>query len=287
MRYAFIRTHEREFRVSAQCRALRVSRSGYYAWASRPESERGRENRLLLERIEQIHRDSREAYGAVKTWRFLQAQGVHCGKNRVARLRRCAGLITRRVRRFRRIVEHHQLAPAAPNRLEQCFSAPRADTVWVADTTFIPTRAGWLHLAAILDLHSRRVVGWSMDAQNSQRLTLAALEMALTHRAPGRGLIHHSDQGSCYAGTVYQARLARHGIRPSMSAKGNAYDNAVAESFFSTLKNELVHHRDFHTRDEARTEIFEFIELFYNRQRLHQTLGYVSPAQFEGDAVVA
>lgn len=287
MRYAFIRAHEDEFRVAAQCRVLQVSRSGYYAWSTRPESERERQNRLLLERIRQIHRDSREAYGAVKTWRFLQAQGVRCGKNRVARLRRCEGLVTRRVRRFRRIVEHHQLAPAAPNRLQQRFSSARADAVWVADTTFIHTRAGWLHLAAILDLYSRRVVGWSMGVQNNQQLTLAALEMALLHRAPEQGLIHHSDQGSCYVGALYQASLARHGIRSSMSAKGNAYDNAVAESFFSTLKNELVHHRDFHTREEARAEIFEFIELFYNRQRLHQTLGYVSPAQFERDAAAA
>ena len=267
--------------VSRLCRMLSVSRGGYYDWLARGESERSRRDRELLVHIEQVHETSRQAYGAVKTWLELRARGIVCGKHRVARLRRQAGIEARRKRRFRVIVEHHYTAPAAPNLVQRQFQVPAPDRVWVGDMTFIRTRAGFLHLAVLLDLYSRRVVGWAMGERPNLPLALNALDMALLARLPQEGLVHHTDQGPLYSAYAYREQLTARGIAPSMSAKGNAYDNAVAESFFSNLKNELVHHCDFHTREAARVAIFDYIEIFYNRQRRHQTLGYVSPMQFE------
>ena len=217
----------------------------------------------------------------MKTWRELKARGIACGKHRVARLRQQAGIEARRKRRFRVIVEHHHSAPAAPNLVQRRFQVPAANRVWVGDMTFIRTRAGFLHLAVLLDLYSRRVVGWAMSAKPDLAIALNALRMALLLRCPAAGLIHHSDQGPLYAARLYRDTLQAHGMSASMSGKGNAYDNAVAESFFSNLKNELVHHCDFANREVARAAIFDYIEVFYNRQRMHQTLRYVSPAQFE------
>ena len=179
------------------------------------------------------------------------------------------------------MIEHHQFAPPAPNRLQQRFVAPTANHIWVGDLTALATRAGWLYLAVLLDLYSRRVIGWAMSATPDKQMAVAALRMAIARRQPAAGLIHHTDQGALYTSRAYQQLLAQQGLVASMSRKGNCYDNAVVESFFSTLKNELVHDRDYHTREEARAEVFEFIEVFYNRQRLHQSLGYVSPEQFE------
>lgn len=263
------------------CRALSVSRNGYYDWLGRAESERTRRDRELLDQIRQVHEANRQAYGALKTWRALLAQGVHCGKHRVARLRQQAGIEARRKRRFRVIVEHHHSAPAAPNLLARRFRATTPDRIWVGDMTFIRTRAGFLHLAVLLDLYSRKVVGWSMSDKPTITVALDALGMALTQRQPASALIHHTDQGVLYSAYRYRETLSAYGLTPSMSRKGNAYDNAVAESFFSNLKNELVHHCDFADREQARSAIFDYIECFYNRQRLHQTLGYVSPVQFE------
>lgn len=263
------------------CRTLGVARSGYYDWKKRGESKRSKQNRELLARIEEVHRASREAYGAVKTWRELNTRGIACGKHRVARLRRQSGIEARRKRRFRVIVENHHTVPAAPNLVQRQFDVTLPNQVWVGDGTFIRTRQGFLHLAVLLDLYSRRVVGWGMGDKPNLLPVMSALDMALLHRQPGRGLIHHTDQGTLYAARAYREKLLTHGLCPSMSRRGNCYDNAVAESFFSTLKNELVHHCDFHTRDEARVAIFDYIEIFYNRQRRHQTLGYFSPVQFE------
>jgi transposase InsO family protein len=235
--------------------------------------------------MQQLHRQTKARYGAVKLWRALRLAGVPCGRHRVARRRRQHGFIAQRVRRFRVMIEHHQFAPPAPNRLQQVFVASAANRVWVGDLTAIATRSGWLYLAVVLDLYSRRVIGWAMSAQPDQHVAIEALQRALVSRRPHPGLIHHTDQGATYTSVAYQARLAEHGIAASMSRKGNCYDNAVAESCFSTLKNELVHERDYYTREDARAEIFEFIEVFYNRQRLHQTLGYVSPVQFEATSV--
>jgi putative transposase len=281
VRYGFIKRHEPEFSIMRMCKVMQVSRSGYYAWRDSPEGPKVAQDRALLTQIHHVHVLSRQAYGAKKTWLELNARGVVCGKHRVARLRKRAGIEARRKRRFRLTVESHATAPAAPNLLQQQFQAARPNRIWVGDMTYIRTRAGFLYLAVLLDLYARRVVGWSMSGKPDLALVLGALNMALEQRQPDRGLIHHTDQGPIYAARVYRETMRSHGMQPSMSGKGNAYDNAVAESFFSNLKNELVHHCDFHSHDAARAAIFDYIEVFYNRQRLHQTLGYVSPMQFE------
>lgn len=285
MRYRFVHVHRTEHRLTRLCQAVGVSRSGYYAWRHRPASARTAANRRLLERMQQLHRQTKGRYGTVKLWRALRLLGVTCGRHRVARLRRQHGLIAQRVRRFRVVIEHHQFAPPAPNRLQQRFAAPAPNRIWAGDLTAIATRAGWLYLAVLLDLYSRRVIGWAMSAKPDQQVALQALRMAMAHRRPHPGLIYHTDQGALYTSVAYQRLLAQSGMVARMSRKGNCYDNAVVESFFSTLKNELVHEREYHTREQAHAEVFEFIEAFYNRQRLHQTLGYVSPVQFEASCV--
>jgi putative transposase len=276
-----MREHQKEFKVVRMCTVLRVSRSGYYHWLDRPESDRAREDRVLLEHIRRVHVQARRAYGAVKTWRELHAQGIACGKHRVARLRREDGIEAQRRRRFRITVENRQTAPPAPNLVQREFVVEAPNRIWVGDMTFIRTRAGFLYLAVLLDLYARKVVGWSMHDRPNLEVTLRALDMALAHRQPEPGLVHHTDQAPLYSAHAYRERMRAHGIVPSMSARGDCYDNAVAESFFSNLKNELVHHCDFASREAARAAIFDYIEVFYNRQRRHQTLGYVSPLQFE------
>jgi putative transposase len=287
VKYAFIKKHEKEFRVVRLCSVLGVSRSGYYGWVDRPESRRSILDRELLIHIRRVHLQFRRAYGAVKTWRELHGQGVACGKHRVARLRKCDGIEAQRKRRFRLTVENHHTARAAPNLVQREFTAALPNRVWVGDMTFIRTRAGFLYLAILLDLFARKVVGWAMHDRPSLELVLGALDMALERRRPGPGLVHHSDQAPLYSAYRYRDRMRVRGILASMSARGNCYDNAVAESFFSTLKNELVHHCDFHTRQSARAAIFDYIEVFYNRQRRHQTLGYLSPVQFEQQRMAA
>lgn len=281
MKYAFVNLHRTDWRVERLCAALGVSRSGYYAWRSAPESRRTRENRVLLTRLQAVHTEAREAYGADKTWRVLRAQGVACGRHRVARLRRIHGIEARRRRRFRLAYKARNSAPAAPNLVDRQFHAPAPNRIWAGDITFIPTRQGWLYLAVVLDLYSRRIVGWAMSARPDSQLVLDALTMALTHRRPAPGLIHHSDQGIQYSSGVYQACLKTRGLVPSMSRKGNCYDNAVVESFFSSLKNEGTDHETFPDRDHARTALFAYIELFYNRHRIHATLDYQTPEQYE------
>jgi putative transposase len=281
VKYAFVRTHSKEFRIGRMCQVLQVSRSGYYDWAEREESERSRRDGVLLKEIRKIHQQSKEAYGAMKTWRSLQQSGMVCGKHRVARLRRQAGIEARRKRRFRLAYQARNTAPAAPNLLRWPFKAAYPDQIWVTDVTFIPTRSGWLYLAVMLDLYTRLVVGWSMKDRPNQELVNEALIMALERRRPKPGVIHHSDQGILYSSGSYLALLKKYEMLRSMSGKGNCYDNAVAESFFSSLKNEIVHHRNFRTRDEARAEIFEYIEVFYNRKRIHQSLDYQTPMVYE------
>lgn len=281
MRYQFIQAHRDRFRVRSMCRALGVSRGGFYDWCRREPSRRELANRQLLERIRAVHEKSRGNAGALKTWRALLSQGQSCGRHRVARLRRDHGIEARRMRRFRSAYTARNAEPAAPNHLDQHFVTERPDQAWVGDITFVSTRRGWLYLAVVLDLYSRRVVGWSMSERINQSLVRDALAMAIRHRRPSPGLIHHTDQGVQYRSAGYQQLLQAHGMMPSMSRKGNCYDNACAESFFSTLKNELTWHRDFKDRAEARSALFEFIELYYNRGRDHQYLDYRSPAAFE------
>jgi putative transposase len=287
VRAAFVQVQAGRYPVRSLCRVLRLSRSGYYAQQHRQESRHAQEDRRLLVHLQVAHRETREAYGAVKLWRAVQQRGVPCGKHRVARLRRQAGLTARRVRRFRVTTAARQHAyPVAPDCLQRAFAVAQPNRVWVGDITFISTRAGWLHLAVLVDLFARRVVGWAMSANIDSALVRQALEMALAQRRARHGLLHHTDQGRQYADAGYQRLLQVHGMSPSMSRKGDCFDNACAESFFSTLKNELVHHTTFHTREEARAAIFEYIEVFYNRQRLHQTLGYLTPAEYERRAGV-
>lgn len=285
MKYAFIQEQREEFELKRMCQVLQVSRSGYYDWARRRESNRSQRDRTLLKEIRKVHEETKEAYGATKTWRTLNQSGMVCGKHRVARLRRQAGIEARRKRKFRLAYKARNTAPAPPNLLRWPFKADYPDQVWVTDVTFVPTRSGWLYLAVMLDLHTRLVVGWSMKDRPNQELVNEALMMAAEQRRPKPGLIHHSDQGVLYSSGSYLALLDKYGMLRSMSGKGNCYDNAVAESFFSSLKNELVHHRNFTTRDEARSEIFEYIELFYNRKRLHQSLNYQTPMKYKSVTV--
>ena len=287
MKYAFMRAHQDQFKVSRMCRALETSRSGYYSWHNRKESKRSEENRTVLVQIKKVHEENREAYGAIKTWRELKAQGIECGRHRVVRLRRQAGIEARRKRRFRITTQSRAGVIAAENKLNQSFEVGALDRAWVGDITFIATASGWLYLAVLLDLYSRRVVGWAMSERINQQLVLDALIMALGQCRPQPGLIHHTDQGRQYSSTAYVEMLKKQGMVQSMSRRGNCYDNAVAESFFSSLKNELVNHSFFKTRDEARTAVFEYIEVFYNRQRRHQSLDYISPVDYERSMAVA
>lgn len=281
MKYAFIKSEADNHSIARLCRVMAVSRSGYYGWWGRGMSRRTMEDRRLLCHIRDLHQESRRAYGALKTWRVLRAQGIAGGKHRIARLRRQHGIEAQRKRRFRNAVTHRLSAAPAENLLKRCFLVAVANQVWAGDITYVPTRTGWLYLAVLLDLHSRRVIGWAMANRITQDLSLAALEMAIEQRRPGPGLLHHSDQGSQYTAKDYRDRLRALGITASMSRKGNPYDNAVVESFFSNLKNELTHHRSFANQNQARSEIFDYIEIFYNRKRAHATLQYMSPVAYE------
>lgn len=282
MKYTFMQAHRREFRVTPMCRVLQVSRSGFYAWQRHPDSLRTRANRALIARMRVLHQQTREAYGARKMWQLLNREGLVCGRHRVARLRRLAGIVALRRRRYIRTVQvRQQETSASPNRLNQQFAVSAKNRVWAGDLTFVPTRTGWLTVAVLLDLYSRRVVGWAMSPRQTLSVVVEAWWMAWQRRRPAPGLVHHSDQGNQYRARLYQTLLARRGVVVSMSRKGNCYDNAPVESFFSSLKNELVRHRQFQDQAEARQAIVEYIDRFYNRQRLHQALGYRSPEEFE------
>jgi len=281
VKYAWIDKVCRQHPVAVLCRVLSVSRSGFYSWRTRVPSARQLEDQRLVTEIHRVHREYRKTCGAFKTWKALNREGIACGKHRVARLRKLHGIEANRKRRFRVITEHHQTPIAAPDRLNRVFSASAPNRTWVGDMTFVRTRQGWLNLAVLVDLYSRKVVGWAMGPQPNQALARSALDMAIAHRCPAPGLVHHTDRGSTYSAAAYRARMQEAGLLPSMSGKKSAYDNAVAESFFSNLKNELVHHCDFPTRDQARAAIFDYIELFYNRKRLHQTLNYRTPDEVE------
>lgn len=281
MKYQFIHDHQQTFRLRSLCRAFHVSRGGYYAWVRRPESPRTQANRRLLDQIRRVHAQHRKTCGSDKTWRLLRAPGETCGRHRVARLRRQNGVEAIRMRRFKASYAARNSVPPAFNLLDRNFTADRPNRVWAGDVTFIPTRQGWLHLAVLLDLYSRSVVGWAMGTKQNRQLVCDALAMALEQRRPAPGLIHHSDQGIVYQSARYQTLLRSHHLMASMSRKGNCYDNAVVESFFSHLKNDLIHHKTFPTRDEAKAALFDYIECFYNRQRIHQTLNYRTPAEYE------
>jgi transposase InsO family protein len=269
------------------CRALAVSAAGYYAWRVRPESARSVSDRTILSAIRVIHRESRETYGSPRIWDALVKQGHRIGEHRVARLMCQDGIRARTVKKWRATTQSQHRFPVAANTLERAFTVEAPNRVWAGDITYVWTLEGWLYLAVLLDLYSRRVIGWAMSQRITVELTEQALTMALAKRAPMAGLLHHSDRGSQYAATSYQRVLDKYGLIPSMSRKGNCWDNACVESFFGTLKRELVYQRRYVTREEARQDLFEYIEVFYNRQRRHSTLGYHSPAEYEARAAVA
>ena len=280
--------HQAEYPVGRMCQVLEVTTSGYYAWRRRQSGTAGRrqaENEQLVAEMQRIAVEVKGRYGSPRMHAALVSRGFYCNRKRVERLMRQAGIRATHSKRRRPVVttqSNHNL-PVAANVLNREFTATMPNQKWVTDITYIPTDEGWLYLAVVLDLFSRRVVGWAMDTYMTVDLPLRALRMALDNRRPPGGLLHHSDRGSQYASLIYQAALQSRAIQPSMSRTANCYDNAVMESFFASLKAELVDHRRFVSPAQARAEIFHYIEAFYNRQRLHSTLGYRSPSQFEAD----
>jgi putative transposase len=282
MRFRFIEDRRADYPVTIMCDVLGVSPAGYYAWRRRPESWRAAANRDLLGDIERVHRDNRGCYGSPRIHAALRAQGRGVSRGRIERLMRRHGIraIMARPRRVRTTDSRHDL-PIAPNLLDRGFNAAAPNQIWLADITYIETDQGWLYLAAVMDLHSRRIVGWAMRDHLRTELPLAALRMAIQMRQPPAGLTHHSDRGVQYASADYRNDLQAAGFRVSMSRKADCYDNAPMESFFHTLKTELVHHRKYATRAEAQRDIFGYIEGFYNRTRLHSAIGYLSPIAME------
>ncbi len=282
MKFAFIHDRLQDYPVCICCKVLRVSRSGYYAWVRRPVSCRQRRRAELVEQIRAVHQDNRGVYGSPRIYQALKAHGQRICENTVAKIMREEGLRAKGRRSFvPRTTDSTHDRPVAPNVLDRHFTAPQPNVTWMADITYIPTEEGWLYLAGVMHLFSRKIIGWSMTDHLRAELAGAALEMSLARRGPSAGVLHHSDRGVQYACDDYQGLLDCHKIDVSMSAKGNCYDNAVMESFWSTLKCELVHHEQYRTRDEARASVFEYIEAFYNRKRLHSSLGYISPEAFE------
>lgn len=281
MRFRFINRHRKRWPVALLCHVLKVARSGYYAWRARPESQQAQRRGRLTKMIRVVHAESRQTYGSPRVGRELLALGCRCCVNFVAKLMRSAGIAAKTRRTFRSTTDSRHALPVAPNLLGRNFSASEANRVWLSDITYVPTREGWLYLCAVEDLYSRRIVGWAMGARIDSRLVVDALEMAIDQRGPEPGLIVHSDRGSQYCSDHVQRLLARHRFTPSMSRKGDPYDNAPMESFYRTLKVELVYWEDYQTRDEARASLVEYIGRFYNRRRRHSTLDYVSPVEFE------
>jgi len=280
MKFAFIAAQQKNYPIRLMCRVLGVSSSGYYAWRKREPSQRERENKVLLEQIRAIFKCSRETYGSPRIQAELNAQGIACSRGRVARLMRQHGLEARCRRRYRVTTKADQRHPVAANVLDRDFTAQQPNQKWLADITYIDTHQGWLYLATVLDVFSRRIVGWSMQKRMTKSLVIDALQMALGQRDTTDDLLHHSDRGSQYTSADYRDLLQSCDITVSMSGTGNCYDNAMMESFFATLKTEWVIHR-YATRDLARRDIFEFIEVWYNRQRRHSALEYLSPVAFE------
>ncbi|MDB5311140.1 MAG: Mobile element protein [Gemmataceae bacterium] len=281
MSYAFIDEHRDEWPVVPMCDALGVSPAGYYAWRERDTSGRQQRREKLAVEIRAIHAEVRARYGSPRVHAELVDRGHDCCVNTVARIMRDAGIAAKTARKFRPTTNSNHALPVAANVLDRQFDPAARNESWVADITFISTREGWLYLAAVEDLFSRMVVGWSMGATMTSRLVVDALEMAVVRRLPGSELVAHSDRGTQYASEHYQHLLGSKGITCSMSRRGNCWDNAPMESFFASLKKELVHGEDYATREQARASIFEYIETFYNRVRRHSTLGYQSPTDYE------
>ena len=282
MKYAFLQEHLTAYPVKVCCRVLGVSRAGYYAWRDRPVSPRARRREELTGKIRRVHEENRRVYGSPRVHRVLQAQGEQVCENTVARVMQTQQIRAQSKQKFvPRTTDSDHDQPVAPNLLDRQFAAAAPNQKWVVDLTYIPTDEGWLYLAGVLDLASRRLVGWAMAEHMQTDLVMAALRMALLHRRPPAGLLHHSDRGVQYASADYVHLLRTHQMEVSMSGQGDCWDNAAMESFWATLKTELVYREHYATRAQAQQSIFEYIEVFYNRQRLHSALGYLSPAAFE------
>ena len=287
VRYQFIQEHKSQFQVTQMCRVLGVRRSSYYAWSRRPQSCREQRDRELAEQIRAIYQDHSGRYGSPRIHNELQVQGVRCSQKRVARLMQEQHLSARKPPRFVSTTDSVHDFPVAPNRLNRQYQVEAVEGLnqaWAGDMTYIPTAQGWLYLAVVLDLKSRRVIGWGMSHSMEQKVVHDALEMALGQRQPeeaGSAMLFHSDRGSQYAAHAYQERLQEQGILGSMSRRGNCWDNAPVESFFATLKKELVHREKYQTREQAKASLFSYIEVFYNRKRRHSALGYLSPHDYE------
>jgi len=282
-----MREHHHEFEIDIMCSTLQVSRSGYYGWLQRPPSQRAQRDQQLKSRIVQLHAESEQVYGSPRVHEDLKAEGERVSRKRVARIMRENQLFSKHKRKFRHTTESEHKFPIAENILSRNFASDAPNKKWVTDITFIPTAEGWLYLAVVLDLFSRRIVGWSMSKRLEKSLVIDALRMALTGRKPKNNLMHHSDRGSQYASNEYREILQAHTVLASMSRKGNCWDNAVVESFFKALKVERVYHRKYRTRYEAQADIFHYIEVFYNRKRRHSAIGYRSPVDFEALCMAA
>lgn len=278
MKYRFMEEYRNAFKLKRMSKVLRVSRSGYYQWRKRLPSNREKDNERLLEQIREVYNSRRRVYGSPRITAEISGNGTRCGKNRVARIMKANRIRAEIKRSFRRTTDSKHGYALAANLL---IHRSQTERLWASDITFVSTREGWLYVSAIMNVESRKIIGLSMSNRLSEELTAAALKQAVARQKPPEGLIHHSDRGRQYASYAYQALLRRYGITPSMSRSGNCYDNAYMESFFGTLKRELVYGERYHTRDEARLSIFEFVEVFYNRIRRHSALGYRSPEQYE------
>jgi transposase InsO family protein len=277
-----MRANKATYPITVMSRVLKVSVGGYYSWLHRPVCARVLENKRLVEQMRNIHSEYRGIYGSPRMHRELNKRGYICSLGRVSRLMRENTLRAKQKRKFRVCTTNSKHSyPVAPNLLRDHPGITGINQVWVSDITYVPTQEGWLYLASIMDAYSRKLVGWSMDKRMTKQLTVDALMMALWRRKPGKGLIHHSDQGSQYASDAYQRLLREHGAISSMSRKGNCYDNALKESFFHTLKTELIHHENYQTRKEAKRSIFEYIETLYNTKRMHSSLDFLSPLEYE------
>jgi putative transposase len=281
MIFSFIQEHQEVWPIRLMCDTLEVSTAGFYAWRSRPTSEQQQRRDAILEKIGTIHAEFKQRYGSPRIHAELKARGIPCCVNTVARLMQDNDIQAKTRRKFKQTTDSNHSMPVAENILDRQFDAQAPNERWVAGITYVPTREGWLYLATVEDLYSRMIVGWSMSDTMTSRLVVDALEMAVQRRLPGDGLLAHSDRGSQYASDHYQRLMARHGIECSMSGVGQCWDNAPMESFYATIKKELIHHEDYQTRQEARASIFEYIETFYNPKRRHSSLGYVSPAEYE------
>lgn len=282
MRFEFMKRYSKQFSIRGMAKIMRVSKSGYYAWLNRPASNRQREDRRLLVLVRASYEQSRRTYGYRRVFDDLKEQGETCGYHRIKRIMRDNNIIPKTTRKFKVTTQSKHNKPIHDNYLKRQFSADYPNQRWVSDITYIPTVEGWLYLAVIMDLYSRKIIGWSMSNRMKDDLVIDALRMALFQRnVPAAGLLLHSDRGSQYAASTLQKILLQHSIQCSMSRKGDCWDNAAMESFFHTLKTECVHHERYQTRDEAKKAIFDYIEVFYNRQRKHSFLGYKSPEEYE------